>query len=187
MRVIQTKIVATVSIALALSAFATESAAGETGVHVFDMGMKPILESYLKAQQALAADSIGGVQTAAKSIATHAAKLDAKSVKGEHAEHYKHLPMKLEKAAKVLNKATTIEATREAFKQLSKPMAAWGTMSKPEGVDVLFCSMAKASWLQKQGDVKNPYLGASMLGCGEIVGGAGHAMKGMEQGDHGKH
>lgn len=34
--------------------------------------------------------------------------------------------------------------------------------------------MAKASWVQKRGKVRNPYYGPKMLDCGEVVGGDGH-------------
>lgn len=137
----------------------------------FDQGMQPILQSYLEIHDALASDKTAGIQAAARAIATASKALDAKSVTGEHAEHYEHLPMKLEKAAQKLAAAEGIDSSREAFKELSRPMAMWGTMAKPEGVVVVFCSMAKGSWLQKKGDVRNPYYGARMLGCGEIVGG----------------
>ena len=72
-------------------------------------------------------------------------------------------------AAQALSKAPDINAARDAFKQLSQPMAMWATMSHPDGVDVLFCSMAKASWLQKHGEVRNPYYGAASLRCGEVL------------------
>lgn len=144
----------------------------------FDKGMQSILKDYLKVQKSLAADSTTGVQSAAASIAAQAAKLDASTVTGEHATHYKSVPGKLRLAAGNLAKAKNIEAARKVMKELSKPMAMWGTMSKPAGVDVVFCPMAKASWLQPAGDVKNPYHGSSMLSCGELVGGARHSADG---------
>ena len=78
-------------------------------------------------------------------------------------------------AAQALSKANTLDDAREAFKKLSMPMAMWATMSKPKDMDVLYCSMAKASWVQKHGKVRNPYYGPKMLDSGEIVGGANHA------------
>jgi hypothetical protein len=63
-------------------------------------------------------------------------------------------------------------------------MAMWGTMSKPKGIDVVFCSMAKGSWLQKRGEVRNPYYGSSMLTCGEVVGGDAHHPSGHGHGGH---
>jgi Cu(I)/Ag(I) efflux system membrane fusion protein len=161
------------------------SVSAESGTQAFDKAMQPILKSYLEIHKALAGDSTKGVKTAAKSIAGKAGKLDAKSVTGEHREHYQDIPAKLKKAATTLSKASSLEQAREAFKDLSKPMAMWGTMSKPASIDVVFCSMAKGSWLQKSGTVLNPYHGKSMLHCGEVVGGAGHAMKSAGHESHG--
>jgi len=164
-------------LSVALLVGASFAGAADAGTASFDEAMHPILSHYLRIQQALAGDSTSGVQAAARSIAALAEKLDATSVTGEHAEHYKHLPMKFKKATMALSKTTKLEKTREAFKKLSMPLAMWGTMSKPIGIDVVFCSMAKGSWLQKTGPVMNPYYGKSMLHCGEVVGGAAHAAK----------
>jgi Cu(I)/Ag(I) efflux system membrane fusion protein len=174
---------------VAATVVALPSVASADGAAAFDKSMQPILESYLKIQDALASDKTTGVKDAARAIETASKKLDAKSVTGEHAKHYEHLPMKLAQAAKKLAAAGDIDSAREALKELSKPMAMWGTMSKPKGVVVVFCSMAKGSWLQRKGGVRNPYYGASMLACGEIVGGddAGMEHKGMKHDMHGGH
>lgn len=167
---------------LAVAIIALPVVASASGAAAFDAGMQPILHSYLQIHDALASDKTTGVQAAARSIAAASKKLDAKGVTGEHAEHYEHLPMKLAKAAKAVAAAGDISAAREAFKELSRPMAMWGTMSKPSGVTVMFCSMAKGSWLQRKGATRNPYYGASMLGCGEMVGGDDSKGGGMNHG-----
>lgn len=160
-----------------------------SGAAAFDKAMEPILKDYLTIQGALVGDTIKGVESASTSIVTASKKLDPNSVTGEHAEHYRDLPAKLEKAAAALAAAMNINEARDAFKELSKPMAMWGTMSKPKDVVVMFCSMAKASWLQKKGETRNPYMGSKMPGCGEIVGGdmgeMGHM--GHENMKHGEH
>ena len=146
-----------------------------TGTQGFDQQMKPILENYLKIGDALSRGSLEGVPASAKQIVAHTASLDATSVTGEHAAHYKNVPANLRKAAQALSEAKTLDDGRASFKKLSMPMAMWATMSKPKGVDVLYCSMAKGSWVQKHGKVRNLYLGAEMLDCGDIVGGDGYA------------
>lgn len=147
------------------------SGAHATGVEQFDQQMGPILESYLRIGNALSTDSLDGVRRNADAIAKRAATLDSGSVSGEHATHYKNVPTNLEKAAQALSKAETLNAARESFKQLSMPIAMWATMSKPKNINVLYCSEKTASWVQKQGSVRNPYYGPKMLGCGEVVGG----------------
>ena len=140
----------------------------------FDQQMQPVLESYLKIPKILAADRIDGVVAAAKTVATVAENLDSSKVTGMHAKHYKNIPANIKAAAGKLADAKDIVAMREALKDLSKPMAMWATMSQPKGVSVMYCSMAPGSWLQSNDTViANPYYGAKMLRCGEIVGGEG--------------
>lgn len=171
-------LIATLSLAFSVGPITVASAA--PGEHVqrtqaFDKSMAPVLGSYLEVQQALAADTMKGVQEAAKRIAKASRTLDSVSATGKHAAHYKNLPSRIETAATLLSQAKDIEQARRALRKLSMPMAMWATMSKPTGIDVVFCSMAKGSWLQKQGTVANPYYGADMLTCGEVVGGANHS------------
>lgn len=151
-----------------------DSGGSAAGTQRFDTQMKPILDSYLQIGNALSADSIDGVREQALAIANHAEALDSGSVSGEHATHYKNIPTNLKKAAHALSKAQALDDARESFKELSQPMAMWATMSKPKNVDVVYCSMVKASWVQKHGKVRNPYYGPEMLNCGEVVGGDSH-------------
>ena len=162
-------------LAVVVLLFAGTTAFASQGTQAFDQDMQPIVASYLKIQERLAADSTDGVAAEAQAIAGEASALDAGQVSGEHAAHYESLPVNLKNAALALSSATDIQSSREAFKGLSRPMAMWATMSQPEGIDVVFCSMAGASWLQREGDVRNPYYGASMLSCGEVMGRAGQS------------
>lgn len=143
------------------------------GTSKFDKQMQPILKEYLKIPEVLAKDATKGVTAAAKKIRSLANKLDPSSVTGEHAKHFQKLPEKLKAAADKLAEAKDIASMREALKELSKPMAMWASMSKPKGISVVYCSMAPGSWLQRGTLIANPYYGAKMLRCGEIVGGEG--------------
>jgi Cu(I)/Ag(I) efflux system membrane fusion protein len=151
------------------------------GTEEFDKTMHPILTEYLKIQEALAADKTDGVKSAAEQIVALTDNVDAKTVTGEHAMHYKDLPVKIKKAAQELARGKEIAVMRETFKSLSRPMAMWGTMSQPQGIYVVYCPMAKGSWLQKGKEIRNPYHGHEMLRCGEIVGGEEYD-KGLHQG-----
>ena len=135
----------------------------------FDAGMTPVLERYLQIQSSLALDDMQGIKESAVKIKSLAKKLDASSVLGEHAGHYKNVPSNLAKHASAIGNSKDIKAVRENFKELSKPMAMWAGMSKPKGIDVVYCPMAKASWLQKKGNIRNPYYGQAMLSCGEVI------------------
>jgi len=127
-----------------------------------------------------AAESIEGLHKTAASIREAASNLDSASTSGAGAAHHGTIPVKLREAAEALGEATNLATARQALKQLSEPMAMWAEMSHPKGIDVLFCPMAKASWLQRHGDVRNPYLGKDMLGCGRPAGQAGNVMEKME-------
>lgn len=137
----------------------------------FDKQMQPLLEAYLKIPKVLAADHTEGVVESAKKVGNLAKSLDPSTVTGKHAGHYRDIPKKLMAAARKLEMSKDIDAMREALKELSKPMAMWATMSKPKGVSVMYCSMAPGSWLQQGTVIANPYYGAKMLRCGEIVSG----------------
>lgn len=149
-----------------------------------DDGMQAILDHYLKIQEKLAADSVDGVAAEAQHIARRAHELDPSGLSGEHAVHLRELPPKIEGAAKSLSATSDIDAARVAFKDLSQPMVAWATMARPPGVRVVYCEMAKASWLQRDGAIRNPYYGGQMLSCGHVVSGAGGEAGSVEHDGH---
>jgi Cu(I)/Ag(I) efflux system membrane fusion protein len=140
----------------------------------FDTTMETILAEYIEIQQALAADSTEGVKSATHAIRESATQLQPGQAVGEHAEHYKSIPQDLLVACEKLEAAQDIASVREAFKELSQPVSMWVTMAKPEHTSVMYCSMAKAGWVQRGSKVANPYFGSEMLSCGEKVGGSDH-------------
>ena len=139
----------------------------------FDAQMAPILEQYLKIPTALAADHTKGVAAAAKKLGRLASQLKPEALEGPYAKQLKGVPEKLRTHAARLSGAKDIKAMRDALRELSKPMALWASLAKPKGVSVMYCSMARGSWLQRDTTIANPYYGASMLRCGEIVAGKG--------------
>jgi hypothetical protein len=156
-----------------LSLFCLFAGFAHANTSTFDAQMKPIAEAYLAVQAQLAQDGMTDVVKHAAAIKQAVAKLDPKTVNGQHAGHFAALPEKIATAAAALEGAQDIKAAREAFKALSRPVVMWASMSKPEGISVMYCSMAKGSWLQNDTAVRNPYYGKQMLACGEIIEGAG--------------
>jgi Cu(I)/Ag(I) efflux system membrane fusion protein len=146
--------------------------AGAAGASEFDRAMEPILAEYLKIQEALAADETEGIEVAVGAIEDLAKTLEPGTANGEHVEHYRNIPENLLAACGKLGGAHDIASIREAFKDLSKPISMWVTMAEPEDMSVMYCSMAKAGWVQRGSEVTNPYYGSEMLRCGEKVGGA---------------
>ena len=61
-----------------------------------------------------------------------------------------------------------VETQREQFAALSTGMIAVTRANKPAKVYVQYCPMKNASWLSDKKQVKNPYYGSRMLGCGSV-------------------
>ncbi len=150
----------------------------------FDETMNKITVEYMKIKDTLTNDKTDNINNNAKSILKLSKKLDLTNVTEEHQAHFKKLPMNISAAAKDLSKAKDIKAMRKAFNDLSKPMAMWVTMMKPAGINVAYCSMNPGSWLQTGKEIRNPYYGASMLKCGEIVSEAYSNKDDMMKGNH---
>ena len=114
-------------------------------------GMDGALESYLMAQEALAGDSFEPARQAVAAMREH---LDP-----EHAG-----------LAAAAAAAADIETLRAAFLPLSNALL---DSELPEGYRVAHCPMAfdweGAHWIQKEGEIANPYYGSGMLRCGVFV------------------
>jgi hypothetical protein len=121
--------------------------------------VKSVYDAYLKIQAELAKDSIKDVDENANVI--------AKAVAGDE---MKMLPPDVAKQAETLAKAKDLKAAREAFKPLSKSLIKYLADNKAgKGTyHEAYCPMVKASWLQTDKSIKNPYMGKEMLTCGEF-------------------
>lgn len=62
-----------------------------------------------------------------------------------------------------------LEEVRNSFKLLSQIYIENGDKKELKTLTTASCPMAKAKWVQKNGDLKNPYYGKSMLECGEKI------------------
>ena len=121
--------------------------------------VKSVLDNYLAIQKELVKDSLQGVDDHANAI--------AKAVKGDD---MKMLPAEVATQAEKLARAKDLKAAREADKPLSASLIKYLADNKAgKGVyHEAFCPMAKASWLQTEKNIRNPYMGKSMPGCGEL-------------------
>jgi Cu(I)/Ag(I) efflux system membrane fusion protein len=117
-----------------------------------------LIDPYLKAQTLLAEDKTDGLAAAAKAIETAAAPLGKDGAP-------------VAAGAKKLAAAATLDAARSAFGELSLALIAYSDASKAglgKDLHVAYCPMADKPWVQKGGDIKNPYYGSEMLSCGVI-------------------
>jgi Cu(I)/Ag(I) efflux system membrane fusion protein len=120
---------------------------------------KSVLEHYVAIQKELAKDSMKDVGENATAIA-----------KAVNAEETKKLSPEIAKQAETVAQAKDIKKAREAFKPLSESLVKYVAETKAgKGTyHEAYCPMAKASWLQTEKEVRNPYYGKAMLDCGTL-------------------
>lgn len=119
--------------------------------------VKSVYSDYLKIQASLANDSLTGVAENAEAI-KKAVQTDADS-----------LPTSIATQAETLAKASDLRSARAAFKPLSDSLIQYLADHKATDNYVqVYCPMARASWLQADRKVNNPYFGQAMATCGEI-------------------
>ena len=135
----------------------------------FDEKMAQLAVPYMTISDTLAKDSMVGVDDALRKILEEVGTLKASNAPSEQQEAYAELPKLITEGAQAVLDAPSLAEKREAFKGLSKPFARWATISKNDGVQLVYCPMAKGSWLQEKGPVENPYHGSEMLRCGQII------------------
>lgn len=137
----------------------TQAKAG-TPVQTLMEPIPAVLDNYMKIEAALAADSIDGVAESAQA----AVKLIA-------ADTMKMLPANAGSQAETVAKAKDLATARSAFKAWSDSLIGYlKTQNAKTGqYFAMYCPMAKAGWLQKDQEVKNPYYGSSMLTCGKVT------------------
>jgi membrane fusion protein, copper/silver efflux system len=133
--------------------------------------------AYLELQEALASDAL---EEAQKAVATGLAALTAVDMKllgGEAHMEWMGKERTIKNALESMKKAVDIESVRKELYPLSDALwpaiQAFGIKSDTP-VYRAHCPMALedgAHWLQANEEVRNPYYGASMLGCGSIVAG----------------
>ena len=120
--------------------------------------VKSVYDHYLVIQKDLAGDSLQGVDKEADTI-----------VKAVNGDSMKMLPKDVATEAGALAKANDLTTARAAFKTLSASLIKYLADHNAKAAYVeVHCPMAKASWLQSDKTVKNPYLGKSMSSCGMI-------------------
>lgn len=101
---------------------------------------------YVQMQEALAADNFKAALESHKTICAN------KSLYKDCSKNFKN-----------------IEELRTSFKALSEIYLKDGNKKEMEQFQKASCPMAEAKWIQKKGELANPYYGKSMLTCGEKI------------------
>lgn len=135
-----------------------------------------VWSAYQQVHAALAADSTDEAGAAVEQMNEALASVDMMLLEGEaHAAWMEELES-LRTSLSQMAGAEDLESLRRAFAPMSEQMAVvlrrFGRAGSGE-VYMLKCPMAfnnrGAFWLQNQREVLNPYFGATMLRCGEVV------------------
>lgn len=137
------------------------SASGQVAASTSAAPAAELVRLYLPIHQALVADSAAPVKQAAAALAEAA---ESVAIASKDAAPWTAVAT----AAKAMT-GDDLAALRAQLKPLS---AALGKLLEKEAVaghGLYYCPMADAYWIQKSGDVANPYYGKSMLRCGEAV------------------
>jgi Cu(I)/Ag(I) efflux system membrane fusion protein len=126
---------------------------------VFMQPVQSVYDSYIQVQTSLAEDSLEKTSSASTAM-----------VKAIQGDSMKMLPPKVAQQAEALSKAKDLETARAAFKSLSASLIQYLKDQKvPSGVyHEVYCPMAKASWLQTDKTITNPYMGKDMTHCGQF-------------------
>ena len=131
------------------------------------VSLTPILDPYLRIQQALHADSLEGVKADAAAIAMEAAGLGKAG-------------QLIRASAGRFATAPDLAAVRVAMGALSDGILSYAKETSgglAEDVKVAYCPMVRKHWLQKGDTVENPFYGKAMSDCGRIIGGMPNATK----------
>jgi Cu(I)/Ag(I) efflux system membrane fusion protein len=131
--------------------------------------LNDMLEYYMEIRKKLSEDSFKGVKELALDLKGELEYVDYSGLKPKELKLWKHIQKSLEKSLEHIEHSENIEAFREAYKKVSDALV---LLSRKIGhplnkLNVMFCSMANAKWLQTEDEVSNPYYGASMLKCGD--------------------
>lgn len=137
-----------------------------------------VVDQYLAAQQALAADKFDSASAAAQAMREAFNKIDSSVLQGEASDAWRETWSKsLAKSLDALTQSRDIETFRAAFKAVSDDMIGTIQQFGAAGDTALYmvnCPMAfdfeGADWVQAGEDVANPYFGLDMLKCGDVTG-----------------
>ena len=129
---------------------------------------------YNELHAALAGDDLGSAKTAMASIHKAMGKLGESDIPEVGKQPWESLNVALELALEEVKDTADIEVARAEFERISIAVeAALRVLGSTTPMRVMHCPMAfdgrGAKWLQSSEELKNPFYGSSMLGCGSTT------------------
>ena len=144
-----------------------------TTTDAFKGQLEQVFNAYIKLKDAFVGDNSSTASTSAKTLLNAMKKVDMKQLTDHEAHnHWMTISKEVSGSASSISDISDIEEQRSHFKHLSahlsKGVKLFGVNQK---VYEQFCPMADnnngAYWLSLDEAIKNPYLGAKMLTCGD--------------------
>ncbi|PIB38572.1 hypothetical protein BFP75_14925 [Maribacter sp. 4G9] len=144
-----------------------------TTTDAFKGQLEQVFNAYIKLKDAFVGDNSSTASTSAKTLLNAMKKVDMKQLTDHEAHnHWMTISKEVSGSASSISEISDIEEQRSHFKHLSahlsKGVKLFGVNQK---VYEQFCPMADnnngAYWLSLDEAIKNPYLGAKMLTCGD--------------------
>jgi Cu(I)/Ag(I) efflux system membrane fusion protein len=143
---------------------------------VFQSQLVKLWESYLSLQQALASDNLLHAQQAVTRFQTSLSEVDAKSLAKDAHQVWKKEYSKFTQILQNMDQVENLKSIRKNFPLLSEETRVLINTFGSNGFRTVYqmhCPMAfdgkGAMWLQKEKQVRNPYLGTAMLKCADKV------------------
>lgn len=139
-----------------------------------DMGVKGIIDGYLRLKNSLAADNEKDAAIAGNEIIAAMDKVDTTAMSADQKKTYAAVSDDVkEHAEHISENSGKLDHQREHFEMLSKDV--YDLVKTFGGGQTLYkdyCPMAfskkGASWLSETKDIHNPYMGSEMPDCGEV-------------------
>ena len=134
------------------------------------LAFKPVLQDYLNLKDALVTSDAASAKLAAKKASAEINNIDRAALNKILSSYFKAIQDKFES----ISASEDIAAQREDFIALSQNMIALIlNFDEIEQIYIQRCPMANdnkgATWISKNKEIKNPYFGQQMLGCGETI------------------
>lgn len=136
--------------------------------------LAPVLEAYLALQRALAADDPKAARAAAEQVARRAAEVKLETPRAAR-DAWQTMSQDVRGLTQHIAQAESLEGARGPFEGLSgQMMSLLRRFGNPleRTLYTAFCPMASgqgASWIQAGDEIDNPYFGAAMRTCGDLL------------------
>ncbi len=135
----------------------------------FKEQIESIYQQYLKVKDALVEARTAEATKAAQGVLEILSGVDAGKLSAGQKAFYEQQASLLKQQAQAIVQAGSVAEQR---KQLDGFSASTFALVKAFGANdetayYQYCPMAKASWISKTAEIRNPYMGQKMLSCGE--------------------